>query len=282
MIRLSDRDLAANTRSAYDRAMDSLDLFCDGRPVTDTSFVEYLEFLFANGRKLSSAKLAIAAVNRRAKRLGRPSPLGEQTDAAMEGYRRTTIGVAQAPGITWEKLDAIIAQIHRDNAGLRDIAMLRVMSDCMMRVSEVAALDVGNVGTTTIHVHRSKSDQHGEGAELFIGEPTLDAIRFWLLNADITEGPLFRPVYRDIVIPRRLSVRQIAHVIKARAGEAGFDASSHSLRVGTCQSLAEAGASLVEMQQAGRWKDPKMPAYYTRRQMAARGAVAKYRYGSAA
>ena len=54
--------------------------------------------------------------------------------------------------------------------------------------------------------------------------------------------------------------------------------SGHSLRVGSAQSLAAAGAGLVDLQQAGDWKAPQMPARYARHQFAARGAVAKLRY----
>ena len=50
--------------------------------------------------------------------------------------------------------------------------------------------------------------------------------------------------------------------------------SGHSLRVGAAQSLAAAGASVVEMQQAGRWKSPSMPGQYARKQMARRGGPA--------
>ncbi len=54
----------------------------------------------------------------------------------------------------------------------------------------------------------------------------------------------------------------------------------HSLRVGAAQSLAAAGAGLVEMQTAGRWESPAMPARYARGQLAARGAVARLRHGA--
>ena len=45
------------------------------------------------------------------------------------------------------------------------------------------------------------------------------------------------------------------------------------------ESLAAGGASLVEMQTAGRWQSPAMPGHYARGQLAARGAVARVRYG---
>ena len=37
--------------------------------------------------------------------------------------------------------------------------------------------------------------------------------------------------------------------------------SGHSLRVGSAQSLAAAGAGLVELQEAGDWQAPTMPAH---------------------
>ena len=46
------------------------------------------------------------------------------------------------------------------------------------------------------------------------------------------------------------------------------------------QSLAAAGASVVEMQTAGRWQSPSMPGRYARGHLAARDAVAKLRYGA--
>ena len=44
-------------------------------------------------------------------------------------------------------------------------------------------------------------------------------------------------------------------------------------------ALTAGGASLVEMQTAGRWQSPTMPSHYARGQLAARGAVARVRYG---
>jgi len=55
--------------------------------------------------------------------------------------------------------------------------------------------------------------------------------------------------------------------------------SGHRLRVGSAQSLARTGSSLVEMQQVGRWQSPSIPARYTRKKLEGRGAVARLRYG---
>jgi hypothetical protein len=45
------------------------------------------------------------------------------------------------------------------------------------------------------------------------------------------------------------------------------------------QDLAASGAELSELMQARRWKPPTMPARYTERQAAGRGAVARYYEG---
>ena len=277
--KLARRSLADNTRSSYRRALDYLEDWIGDDELDDSALAEYVGYIAASGRKPATAGVVLAAVKKRSRLLGQPNPVGPKTEMVMSGFRCESAGKKQAPGLTWDKLEDVVGVCDSTNTGLRDRAILMLMSDAMLRVSEVAAVDVGDVGHDTIHVARSKTDQAGEGAELYIGQPTVDAIRLWISRGEIASGPLFRPVYRDKVVNRRLSARQIMHVIKTRAAEAGYNASSHSLRVGTCQSLAECGASLVEMQQAGRWKDPKMPAYYSRRQMASRGAIAKYRYG---
>ena len=69
--------------------------------------------------------------------------------------------------------------------------------------------------------------------------------------------------------------------ITKRTPAAGVEGrvSGHLLRVGGAQSLAAAGASVVEMQVAGRWESVTMPGRYASGQLAARGAVAKFRYG---
>ena len=50
-----------------------------------------------------------------------------------------------------------------------------MMSDCLLRISEVVAVNIEDVDTT-LTIRSSKTDQEGKGESLFIGEPTLDAI----------------------------------------------------------------------------------------------------------
>ena len=81
--------------------------------------------------------------------------------------------------------------------------------------------------------------------------------------AGITDGPLFRRIRRgDNIASTRLTIDGVRKIIQHRAREAGVEGkiSGHSLRIGSAVSLAQAGASVVNMQVAGRWKSPQMPA----------------------
>ena len=46
--------------------------------------------------------------------------------------------------------------------------------------------------------------------------------------------------------------------------------------------LAQAGASVVDMQVAGRWKSSEMPAHYAKAELAERGAIARFKDGKKA
>ena len=124
--------------------------------------------------------------------------------------------------------------------------------------------------------------REGRGAVLYVGEPTMRRIAAWRVAAGLDDGPLFRRIRRgESVRGSALSDRAARSIIKARAADAEIEGrvSGHSLRIGAAQSLTAAGAGLVELQQAGRWDSPSMPAHCARGQLAARGAVARLRHG---
>ena len=62
------------------------------------------------------------------------------------------------------------------------------------------------------------------------------------------------------------------------AGIEGF-ISGHSLQVGSAVSLAQSGATLVNMQTAGRWGETKLPAHYAKAKLVERGEVTQFIYG---
>ncbi len=296
VVDLAAASLSKNTRRAYRGALQRLQDYLDKHDarLADGWLASYLASLFHRGRAPSTASLVVSAVRFQAKATGAPSPVGPVTNRVLAGFRREgrKRGRGQVEGISWEMADIIAALIMAVEPGapaaFRDAALVSIMSDAMLRVSEVAALrcsdireDDGGAGLLTIH--DSKTDQEGEGADLFLGALTMRRVLAWTTAAGFNSGPLFRPIrVGGVVEAGALSSRSIRSIIQKRARQAGIDGariSGHSLRVGSAQSLALRGASLVELQQAGRWTSPRMPGRYVRGQHASRGPVARIRYG---
>ncbi len=189
---------------------------------------------------MATARIALAAIRHRARREGGPRPDGALTAKVLAGYGRAGAnpGRGQVAGVTWEQADAMAALAAEDGSlrGLRDAALIAVMSDALLRISEAAA--------------------------------------------EIYSGPLFRRIRKGgRVEATALTAKSIREVIRCWAKAAGVAGrlSGHSLRIGSAQSLVSAGATLPELQQAGRWLSPSVPAHYARGQFAGRGAVARLR-----
>ena len=290
--KLVQASISENTHRIYARALHRLDTWLAGRRLDDAALAVYLAELFDAGLSPSTAGQTTAAVRFRAKLAGEADPVGLATAQVLAGFRRKGKGrgPGQVEGLRWEQADVTAAVTVKGSttmAGLRDAAIVAIMSDAMLRVGECAALDVADLGiepdgTGHLTIRSSKTDQEGEGAVQFVGTLTVRRIREWLTEARIKRGPMFRPVRRGgHPENRRITARSIRTIIARRAADAGFEGriSGHSLRVGSAQSLASAGAGLVEMQNAGRWKSPGMPGKYAAGQLASRGAMARYRYG---
>ena len=111
---------------------------------------------------------------------------------------------------------------------------------------------------------------------------TRRVIAEYLDLAEITDGAMFRHIRRgDHIQPTRLHPHSTRRIIKNRATDAGVEGfiSGHSLRVGSAVSLAQAGATVVNMPVAGRWKSSQMPAHYAKAELAERGAIARFKDG---
>ena len=154
-------------------------------------------------------------------------------------------------------------------------------ADRACELAEIAALDVGDVDLTeqTVAVWDPGADE--EGAVYFVGETTVRRVRVWIEAAGLTEGALLRPINKSGRLREgRLTEQSIQRIIR-RARDAGVQGriSGNSLRVGSAQNLTNAGATLAEMQSAGRWRSPVMPVSYAQEKRPRQDAVARLRYG---
>ena len=155
--------------------------------------------------------------------------------------------------------------------GNLDIALISLMRDAMLRVSEAAALTWRDIvaeadGTGRLLIQRSKTDSEGEGAVAFVSAPTMVALEL-ICQAKAATDCVFG-----------LRPNQISRRIKQAAQAAGLGDgfSGHSPRVGMARDLARMGIELPSLMNAGRWRSPAMPAHYTRNESAGKGAVAQF------
>ena len=251
----------------------------------------YIATLDADGKTPATISLTVAAVKWFFTNVRNEDRNWQTTENKLRSIRRDskTNRPGQVAPLTYNLVDRICQQAEKDEnnplAGLRDSAMIRLMSDCLLRVSEVAAVNCGDFKENTLTVKKSRTDQLGEGRVLFVGDETMQVIEEYKEAAGITRGALFRRVLKGgKPTTARLSPEAIREIIKKRSqGIRGVKGriSGHSLRVGSAVSLARGNASLVEMQVDGRWKDSRMPSHYASAEIAKNSATARIKYGRA-
>lgn len=100
----------------------------------------------------------------------------------------------------------MITALHAGPAGARDAALLLVGFAAAVRRSELIALDIADLEHRheglVVTLRRSKTDQDGTGRQIGLPHGSNPAtcpvrnLRTWLELADISDGPLFRPIDR--------------------------------------------------------------------------------------
>ena len=293
--RLVEKSFADNTMRNRRQALKQFDDWLNGRTCSDGLLAEYITHLFDLGKAPGTISIAVSAVKWFLKHRNGGTPVELPiTSATLSGIRREgrDRGRGQRNGLTWKEVERICAVQESDGTlrGIRNSAILRVMSDGLLRISEVTELRISDLEDNTLRLRFSKTDQEGTGEHLYLCEDTRKIVTEWLERSELTEGYLFRRMtargdnlYRDKQTgePCALTHDGVRRIIKSCAARVGLSdkISGHSARIGSAVSLAQAGASLVDIQVAGRWKDPGMPAHYARAQFAEKGAVARFKDG---
>ena len=272
-------NVSDNTLKAYEHATRKLEDWLDGRTLNDAVLAEYIRFLHTNGKSPATINLLLSAVKWMAEYHGIDNVAGDTTKRTWSDIRREDRPLKQqrTDGLTWAEVERVctVAESSETVAGLRDAAMISLMSDCLLRISEAVAVDVEDVGEEGLQIHRGE-----RSGVLYICEWTRRLIKRYRRKAGIASGALFRRIrFQNHVTEDRLGVKGAREAIRRRATEAGVagSISGHSLRVGSAISLAEAGATVTEVQQAGRWQGPTMPARYVREMPAERSPVERYK-----
>ena len=180
--------------------------------------------------------------------------------------------------LTAEEIRQLLQATSRADGDLRDHMILAVALGTGLRVSEIVALDVGDVrngkGAKGIWPLRRETTKGGRGGTVALPERLRRKVsKFLKWKADHGEtldpnAPLF--------ISRgggragkagggRLSVRSAQHIFKVWQGRCGFDRRLHfhALRHTFCSNLWRATGDLRLVQQAARHASPSTTAIYT-------------------
>ena len=278
-------NVSDNTLKAYEHAARKLEAWLEGRALSDAALAEYVRFLHSQGKSPATINLVLSAVKWIAEYHGMDAVAGAATERTVSAVREKGKGCGrrQVDGLTWDEVERVCAAAESADtaAGLRDAAMISLMSDCLLRISEAVAVDVKDVKGEGLQVFGKKAGRE-RGDVLYICDSTRRLIERYRTRAGVDSGALFRRIrFQNHVTADRLGVKGAREAIQRRAAEAGVQGiiSGHSLRMGSAISLAEAGASVREVQSAGRWRDSAMPARYVREAPEERSPVARYKEG---
>jgi site-specific recombinase XerD len=278
---------AASTQKAYAADWKRFEAWCRERgaepiPATPALVAVYLSSLAEGGQAPPSITRSLAAIAHTHRRAGRVPPHraegGMVITEALAGIRRSRVNDPDRK----HAADAdVVMQLLWSIEGnslvaLRDRALIAFGMALAARRSELVALNVADLAWDAqglrVTIRRSKTDQEGDGAVVAVPEgrrlTPLTHLRAWLEAAQITDGPVFRPLWKgNRIRDARLSDHAVARIVQARALAAGLDQAhyaGHSLRAGFITSAARAGADVWKIQQVTRHRSMQVLAGYVR------------------
>ena len=251
-------------------------------PASPALVAVYLSALATAGKAPPSIARVIAAIAHHHRRASLVPPQQAEGGSAvldtLAGIRRSRI----SPAGRKDAADAdVVMQLlwsiqGQDLAALRDRALIAFGMALAARRSELVTLNIVDLAWedkgVRVTIRQSKTDQEGAGAVVAVPEgrrlTPLTHLRAWLDAAAITEGPLFRPLWKGgTVRDARLSDHAVARIVQLRAGAAGLNPTrfaGHSLRAGFVTAAARAGADVWKIQQVSRHKSMQVLSGYVR------------------
>ncbi len=204
-------------------------------PATAEAVAAYVDDLAADpARKAAGIRQMVWAIAARHRLASQPDPTkAEVVRNALKRMSRRPEGTAQrqAAPIRSYEVRRVLETAGARLIDRRNVALLLVMRDMLARRSEVVALNMGDLtldrdGSAIARVRRSKTDQAGQGADLYLSAQTVEHLRRWLEAAGIEAGPVFRTVGKSGALGERMQAAEVSRVVKRLATD-GRAASGH-------------------------------------------------------
>ncbi|XP_054832315.1 integrase/recombinase xerD homolog [Eublepharis macularius] len=254
-------------------------------PAPQDMVLRYLAYLRALGRAPSTMRGDLAAISFFSKALGFEDPCDcFAARRAVEGWRRLappppdkrrpiTLPILReitlrTKDICWSEFEAIL---FRAAFSLAFFGALRVGElVCASREDTSGrALQVGDVswgrGGLTINIRRSKTDQLGRGASIFLRPAAIAAVcpvraleEYLALRPS---GPAPLLVHADCSPVSRFQFAAVLRACLAAAGLPQTEFGTHSFRIGAATSASEWGLASSQIQAIGRWRSSAYRTY---------------------
>ncbi|MGF1686712.1 tyrosine-type recombinase/integrase [Photobacterium japonica] len=285
MAELTRHQYAKNTVISFTNDWNAFITFCldckvPALPANADTVHRYIEKM-SETRKLASLKRYIVTISLVHRCHGLPDPCAKtEIRLAMKKQQFEKHDDAQnAAAFRDEHLQTLLESyaLSTKTKDVRDMAIWAVMFEAMLKRSELAALTIDDVVL------------HPNGLiDIIVGPNTIalstvasKALQRWLVIGMIHEGFVYRRIDRHGNIGSNpLDHSSIYRVFRRASDELGMAKadifSGQSPRVGAAKDLSDAGLSIVEIQEQGRWKSPAMPAQYVGNTDRHEKEVAKY------
>lgn len=312
---LAQRALAANTRTAYLSHIRQFVVWCrahslsplPAEPATICSFLEKL----SQGHRMPTIDTTLGAISWLHVMVARmPDPTLDPDVRILHGALAREIGrlKRQKAALTVDQLNQILEMLDgQDNhpETLRDIAILCVANETMMRRSELVLMRVSQVlrsedGSGTVFIPKSKGDQEQLGRNCWISGDTMARIEIYKQSLAGRGMRLSPEDYLWRRFDRRRSAldrqpggplasfsgdrptndpgQPIAMIVKRACSLVGLDPklfAGHSSRIGTTQDLLVLGEEPMRIQLLAGWKSPSTISYYVRKLAPGRSVMAE-------
>lgn len=264
---------AANTRKAYRYGWRMWCEWCaaEGLEPLNAEAVDVADWLCEladSGLAAETIKQRRYAVSHYYRRAGQPDLTKHEEVAQVSAGIRREISETRGQAEPFRADDVTAMHAHLRATGgkgrVKVAALIGVMRDAMLRVSEASAMDWEHVRWPAysdepgeLFIPKSKTDQYGAGFWRSLSPNTMMYLGM-LGNPDMT-GPVFRGVRG------RHKTEWLVKLIQKTAKDAGLEGrySGHSFRIGMAIDLYVVHRmDLPKIMTAGRWSSMKMVLHY--------------------
>ena len=291
---MHDPIITDRTRRNYEQGWSRYAEWCEatGHDPNDgqgSTVAAWLLAMYGEGRKPGTLKLWRVGVGHHYATELLDSPDPTKAEDVQRALQRITRAAARA-GRTTESANAmtrdvldrvlVVSVLRRacesdEQAVMRHTeaeAVLRLMYDAMLRSDEAVRAEWSDLsakphpksGHYKLKIRHSKTDQNGNGRDVFVSRETHRALQRWRTVSPDPDG-------RICTAP---SANALAGRMRRLGDVAGVKLSGHSPRRGAATDLANAGASERQLMKAGRWSRSDTVSRYVDESDAATGGMA--------